>query len=327
MAMIHINRDRESIGKFNDQDVADGLKSGRFLPTDLAWREPMESWQPLATFTDLPPPEQIETTNVETLIASTEASIGRISLSECFSNGWECFQRNIGVLMLGTFVFLVVNISLWFVSELAQKVVQMFLKSEGGEEQFLKVVAIGVGLFFSILTSTITTILSAGFLWMFIKNSRGKAEFADIFSGFSSGVWIQVLMAAVAWGAIMVGLAFCTMGPALLLSDRMGSQIPTAIGALLFLIPLIYLSIGLGFVFPLILDRHLGWKEAMRLAISTVHGQWLPAAGIIFIYSLLALSGLLVCCVGIFFTMPIGYCVWAEGYRRLFGDPTPEDKK
>ena len=173
--MIHINRDRESIGKFNDQDVADGLKSGRFLPTDLAWREPMESWQPLATFTDLPPPEAIETASVETSIGSAEASIGRISLSECFSNGWECFRRNIGVLMLGTFVFLVVNISLWFVSELAQKVVQMFLKSEGGEEQFLKVVAIGVGLFFSLLTSTITTILSAGFLWMFIKNSRGKA--------------------------------------------------------------------------------------------------------------------------------------------------------
>jgi hypothetical protein len=40
MAMIHINRNRENIGKFNDQDVADGLKSGRFLPTDLAWREP-----------------------------------------------------------------------------------------------------------------------------------------------------------------------------------------------------------------------------------------------------------------------------------------------
>lgn len=54
MAMIHINRNRENLGKFNDQEVADGLKSGRFLPTDLAWREPMPTWQPLSTFTDLP---------------------------------------------------------------------------------------------------------------------------------------------------------------------------------------------------------------------------------------------------------------------------------
>jgi hypothetical protein len=54
MAMIHINRNRENLGKFNDQEVADGLKTGRFLPTDLAWREPMPTWQPLSTFTDLP---------------------------------------------------------------------------------------------------------------------------------------------------------------------------------------------------------------------------------------------------------------------------------
>lgn len=54
MAMIHINRNRENLGKFTDQEVADGLKSGRFLPTDLAWQEPMPTWQPLSTFTDLP---------------------------------------------------------------------------------------------------------------------------------------------------------------------------------------------------------------------------------------------------------------------------------
>lgn len=56
MAMIHINRNRENLGKFTDQEVADGLKSGRFLPTDLAWQEPMATWQPLSTFTDLPEP-------------------------------------------------------------------------------------------------------------------------------------------------------------------------------------------------------------------------------------------------------------------------------
>ena len=56
MAMIHINRNRENLGKFTDQEVADGLKSGRFLPSDLAWQEPMPTWQPLSTFTDLPEP-------------------------------------------------------------------------------------------------------------------------------------------------------------------------------------------------------------------------------------------------------------------------------
>lgn len=55
MGMIHINRNRQSLGQFSEQDVADGLLSGRFLPDDLAWQEPMESWQPLASFKNLPP--------------------------------------------------------------------------------------------------------------------------------------------------------------------------------------------------------------------------------------------------------------------------------
>jgi len=55
MGMIHINRNRQSLGQFSEQDVADGLQSGQFLPDDLAWQEPMESWQPLSSFKNLPP--------------------------------------------------------------------------------------------------------------------------------------------------------------------------------------------------------------------------------------------------------------------------------
>lgn len=53
MALIHINRDRETLGKFTEVEVADGLRSGRFLPSDLAWQEPMETWKPLSTFAHL----------------------------------------------------------------------------------------------------------------------------------------------------------------------------------------------------------------------------------------------------------------------------------
>jgi hypothetical protein len=63
MALIHINRNRENLGKFTDQDVADGLQSGKFLPTDLAWQEPMPAWQDLSTFKDLPPPSDVELGN------------------------------------------------------------------------------------------------------------------------------------------------------------------------------------------------------------------------------------------------------------------------
>jgi hypothetical protein len=55
MSNLHVNRDRQNLGQFSAQEVAEGLASGRFLPTDLAWHEGMDDWQPLSTFTDLPP--------------------------------------------------------------------------------------------------------------------------------------------------------------------------------------------------------------------------------------------------------------------------------
>jgi len=54
MSRIHIARNRQSIGQFSPEEVAEGLQTGEFLPGDLAWCEPMESWKPLAEFTDLP---------------------------------------------------------------------------------------------------------------------------------------------------------------------------------------------------------------------------------------------------------------------------------
>lgn len=55
MNKIHIARNRQALGQFSPQEVSEGLASGEFLPTDLAWREPMETWKPLSEFGDLPP--------------------------------------------------------------------------------------------------------------------------------------------------------------------------------------------------------------------------------------------------------------------------------
>jgi hypothetical protein len=50
MAMIHVTRGATSLGAFSEEDVRDGLRTGRFFSTDLGWREGMASWQPLSQF-------------------------------------------------------------------------------------------------------------------------------------------------------------------------------------------------------------------------------------------------------------------------------------
>ena len=47
MATFHINRSGTSLGTFSEDEVREGLRSGKFTGTDLGWREGMATWQPL----------------------------------------------------------------------------------------------------------------------------------------------------------------------------------------------------------------------------------------------------------------------------------------
>src|SRR5213082_18518 len=53
MAMIHVNRGATSLGTFSEEEVRQGLRTGRFAPTDIGWREGMANWQPLSQFAEL----------------------------------------------------------------------------------------------------------------------------------------------------------------------------------------------------------------------------------------------------------------------------------
>src|SRR5438034_10576442 len=71
MAMIHVNRGATSFGAFSEEDVREGLRAGRFAPTDLGWREGMVSWQPLSQFAEfgattppVPPPPAAGTSTI-----------------------------------------------------------------------------------------------------------------------------------------------------------------------------------------------------------------------------------------------------------------------
>lgn len=47
---IHIGRNGQPLGVFSEDQVSDGIASGTFLGTDLAWQEGMDDWKPLSSF-------------------------------------------------------------------------------------------------------------------------------------------------------------------------------------------------------------------------------------------------------------------------------------
>ena len=79
--MIHVNRGATSLGVFSEDEIREGLRSGRFAPSDIGWREGMATWQPLSQFPELAgtaapgvPPVQPSATSIT--VPSSSAVVG-----------------------------------------------------------------------------------------------------------------------------------------------------------------------------------------------------------------------------------------------------------
>lgn len=325
MGMIFVNRDRESLGQFTEQEISNALNSGKLLASDLAWTEGMESWQPLSTFENLPPPgaAPVEIGIPERFkdFEPNRMKPGKIRFDECLTKGWECFAKNWGVCVVSTIIFFVLSLIVQLPMQFAQALMERYTGPKISGEPML-VVGLGVAFFFFwAVGSAVSAILSAGFMYFFITALRTKANIDQMFAGFRASNWIQILLAGVVWFAAVFVLALVVLAPGIFLSITTKSEIPAIVSVVILLIPIIYVSVGIGFVFPLIVDRGIGFWEAITTALKTVHGNWFSAFGLLILVGLVAMSGIILCCVGMLATVPLGYLVWSQGYRQLFGDP------
>ncbi|TLD68181.1 DUF4190 domain-containing protein [Phragmitibacter flavus] len=51
---FHLGRGDQQLGRFSGEEVREGLESGQFLETDLAWCEGMDGWRPVREVVGLP---------------------------------------------------------------------------------------------------------------------------------------------------------------------------------------------------------------------------------------------------------------------------------
>ncbi len=145
-----------------------------------------------------------------------------------------------------------------------------------------------------------------GFYFMVLKLIRGqRAEFGDAFAGFTLA-FLQLFLAGLVPGLLAaVGLLFC-------------------------ILPGIYLMVAWVFVFPLVIDKKLGFWEAMELSRKVVTRHWWVLFGLLLVNVLVILLGLLACCVGVYIAQPVAFGALAYAYEDIFGAkstaPVPTSK-
>lgn len=94
---------------------------------------------------------------------------------------------------------------------------------------------------------------------------------------------------------------------------------------LVLIVLIIIISIGFTFAQPLIVDRKLQGFEAVKLSFKGAMANFWRLFGLTLLTSLLGLAGVLLCYVGVFLVLPIGYAAVTVAYKQVFGLHDPAD--
>jgi len=176
-----------------------------------------------------------------------------------------------------------------------------------------------------------------GVFYIFILAIRNQpVEISDVFAGFRRA-FLQLFLGYLV-PALLIGLCMIPFIIVLVIDivrvaatahgaspdPRMiiqvfETQLPIILPVFLIcLIPVIYLQINWSFTLPLIIDKQMDFWPAMTTSWKRVNKHWWLVFGLVVLVGLLNVVGVLLCCVGMLFTMPIGLGALMYAYETIF---------
>ncbi len=338
-----IGGDNKEYGPISAEDVRQWIKEGRLNPqtsiksdTDTQWR----TLGALPEFADVlqpatPPP-------IGPLTGAAPPNAGGnpmgflerdydLDIGGCVSRGWATLKENFGLLFVGSLMLFIIAA---VVSGGINMVVGQIITQTNSE------IVLQIVNFVSVtLLALVNAPLTAGLYRMNILALRRQpANFEHLFSGFGPQylnlvlgnlimVWINTLC------TIPFRYAYDQRVPPLLqklqhaqpneaqqqLAEMLNAMASTVPLLLVCMIPVLYFTISLQFALPLIIDKQIGAMTAIKAAWKMVHRHWWYVLGMTLVAGLISVVGVLGCCIGILFTIPIGIAAMMAAYEIIFG--------
>ena len=290
-----IGGDGKEYGPVTTEQLRQWLREGRANAHTKVQAEGSTEWKPVSAFpefTDLAAPPSPP-------VAVNPTNVGELDIGSCISRSWKLLQNNFGRLVGITFLIL------------------LLLGGVGGVLRYLVNTAFGVPFYVrgvhgwemtrlqwrGLLANTLWNLLLGGpFLGglynYYLKLMRGQlASIGDAFAGFS-GAFVPLMMAYIVSGVL------------------------STLGCLLCILPGIYLGVAWKFTLPLVIDKQLGFWEAMNLSRNVVTRQWWAFFALFLLSGLISVLGVIGCCIGIFVTAPIGIAAILYAYEDMLGART-----
>ena len=194
------------------------------------------------------------------------------------SESWEIFQKHMGPL-IGAFL---IPAGVSFIFNLVGEIASMVLQGSGLQSDMPELAYVGIGVAFlmQILASLINVFFVLGTQQIYLKAARDEdPTIGDLFSQgsvYPSGI----------------ASLFCF-------------SMAVGFGSLLCLVPGIILFVGLQFHHLVIVDKRLGFIDALGESWRLADGEKMD----LFVWAVvcfgLTTAGLLACCVGLFVAIPV----------------------
>ncbi len=299
-----IGGDQQEYGPVTAEQIRQWVAEGRANGQTLARAEGSAEWKPLSAlpefadvFRSMPPAPPLPTAGFAAGPPAVEEILTRdydLDIGSCIVRAWELVKQNFWPVVGITFlVVIAMNVITQGIGLISRASMQEMINNRQINP---------VGVVLSLLAWTISlpvqTVFTGGLYMYYLKLIRGQeAGISDAFSGLTSALVPLALLGLVQGLLVLLGIAAC-------------------------LIPGIYLSVAWIFATPLVIDRQIGFWDAMELSRKVVSRHWFTMFALMLVMGLLGICGLLACCVGLFVTIPIGWVALMYAYEDIFGPRT-----
>ena len=310
-----IGGDHKQYGPISGEDVHKWIAEGRLNAQSLAQVQGDIEWKQLSAFPEFAAAfaGKSEMPNVVPVATPTDLLEHdyELDIGGCISCGWNLLKNNFRLLFVGVLIYFLI---------------------EGAIAGFGAIPFIGP--LFSIANLFIVGPLMGGVFYIFIQAIRGRpAEIGDVFSGFRKAfvqLFLGYLVPALLAGLCIipaivvfiigiirsgVGAGHQVLGHNLFPTEVL---LPFVIVLVVCMIPMVYLQISWSFTLPLIIDKQMDFWTAMGVSRKMVNKHWWHVFGLMILIGLLNIVGLLACCVGVLFTIPIGMGALMYAYETIF---------
>ncbi len=299
-----IGGDQQEYGPVTAEQIRQWVAEGRANGQTLARAEGSAEWKPLSAlpefadvFRSMPPAPPLPTAGFAAGPSAVEEILARdydLDIGSCIVRAWELVKQNFWPVVGITFlVVIAMNVITQGIGLISRASMQEMINNRQINP---------VGVMLSLLAWTISlpvqTVFTGGLYMYYLKLIRGQeAGISDAFSGLTSALGPLALLGLVQGLLVLLGIVPC-------------------------LIPGIYLSVAWIFATPLVIDRQIGFWDAMELSRKVVSRHWFTMFALMLVVGLLGICGLLACCIGLFVTIPIGWVALMYAYEDIFGPRT-----